>query len=434
MRPLAALIVALIVCAVASSDAGQSSVAEASSATAPEPGAAAGAPTWRVSEPVVVAGSELGHFANLPIGRVGVWRLTGQVWERITSQVDQRDDGDSFVPVEDGNFLDGNDELVFMADQLGDPRPGDDSWPPGVSRSLSPAEIAVTDPLRPTYVGYAYVFDSPAATPAPLVTFDGSTTEIESDAYVLGFATEADGFFGLKRLSLMGDARDRVDRSKFRLSIPQFGEFTEESLGAMGGFTPVQPVVEGPVRLVMDASGESFAYEARATLFSMDLDTDALPPIPLELRMSLDFSPNASGATYRAENLPRGVPIDGQPDTVPGLMVPMWREVEFEEGRLVTLATGEPTPLLVRPYYKDDATPDDTDTGDQMSYGDNGISASTINGLVEVGFLGQMVALAPDSDVTAADLAEQLANPLVVEVDVAPAGKAIYLPLTIKKA
>jgi hypothetical protein len=392
--------------------------------------------TWRISEPIIVSGSQLGHFADLPVDRVAVWTLAGESWERVSSQVDQRDDDGNFVPEDGRNVLDDNDELVFMAANLGDERTGADSWPPGVSHALSPAEIAVTDPLQPDYVGHTYVFDSPPAAPGvPLVVFDEASTEIRSDAYVLGFATEDDGYFGLKRLSLMGDARDRVDRSKFRLTIPQYGEFTEESLGSMGGIGPVEPVIEGPVRLVMDASGSSTAYAARATLFSMDLGMEDIPLIPgLQLRLSLDFSPNVSGATYRAENIPSGVTIDGQPDTVRQLPFPMWREIVLDEGRLVTLAQGEPPPLLVRTYYKDDATPDEDDTGDKMSYGDNGIIASTFDGLVDVGFLGQMVALAPGEAVTAEDLAEQWANPIVVNVDVeaAPDANTIHLPLTIK--
>jgi hypothetical protein len=147
----------------------------------------------------------------------------------------------------------------------------------------------------------------------------------------------------------------------------------------------------------------------------------------------LDFSPNAAGATYRAENVPDGVPIDGQPDSFLQLVFPMWREVIFEEGRVVLLAQNRPTPVLVRTYYKDDAAPDEADTGDKMSYGDNGVVSNTVDGLGDVGFLGQMVALHPDSEVTAEDLAEQLANPIVIEIEVESASSTIYVPFVTKR-
>ena len=391
----------------------------------------AAAPTWRVSEPVVMSGESLGHFEGLAVEAIGVWSVVDGSWQRVPSQVDQRDDNDAYTPDEGNNVLDANDELVFMADGLGDARQ-EGSWPPGVNQVLSPAEITATDPLHEGYVGYAYVFESPSATFTPQVTFDDPSTEIRTASYTLGFATEDDGFFGIKRLSLMGESTDRVDRSKMRITIPNIGELNEETLGQFGGLPPVDPVIEGPVRLVMDAAGASLAYGARATLFNFELGGQ-IPPIPgLEVRFSLDFAPNAAGATYRAENTPRGVTIDGQPDRILPLPYPMWREMTFSEGRLAILATGEPPPLLVRTYYKDDSTVDDTDTGDKMSYGDNGVIASTLQGLADVGFLGQMVALSPDNPTGADDLADQLAKPLEITVQVEAAGSTLYIPLTVK--
>jgi len=398
------------------------------------PAADAGGLSWRVSEPVIVFGSQLGHFDGQPVDEIGVWVLDNDAWVRLASQVDQRDAADDFVPDEDDNVLDENDELVFMADLLGEQAP-DDSWPPGVSQELTPAQLKITDPLRTDFVGYAYVFESPAAVAGPpLVSFDEPSGEIRSDSYVLGYASpEGDGFFGLKRLSLMGDSRNRIDRTKLRVTIPALGEFNEESVGQFGGMGQIQPVIEGPVRLVMDPGGSSTAYTARATLFGLNIDVE-IPFIPgLEVRLSIDFSPDASGATYRAENMTDSVSIDGQPDTIRQFLFPMWREILFEEGRLIMLTEGVPTPLLVRPYYKDDATPDEADTGDKMSYGDNGVIGMSLDALANVGYLGQMVALSPGGDITAADLAEQLANPIVIEVMVEQADTTIYLPFAVRK-
>ncbi len=386
--------------------------------------------TARVSEPIILAGSELGVYLGQATTALGVWAYRDGVWVALPSQVDQRDDRDRFVAAEGANVLDANDELVFMADGLGAARP-QAGLPPGASADLEPAQITVTDPLDAGFVGYAYVFLTAPMDPVePAVTYDPQTREVRSESYVLGIADpNSDGFFGLKRLSLAGDERNRLDRSKIRVTIPQFANFTEESLAQLGGVAPIEPVIMGPVRLVMSRDGSSMAYAERATLFNLEIDAQ-IPIIPgLEFRISLDFSPNAEGATFRAENLAGPVTIDGVPDTLMQLVFPMWREVTFEEARLVMLTTSKPPPLLVRTYYKDDAALDEEDTGDRRSYGDNGVLANSLSGLVDAGFLGQMVVLPPESDAAASDLALQLANPLVVQVQVDPALTVIHLPI-----
>lgn len=404
--------------------------------SADSPDAGAAGISWRISEPVVVPGSELGPYQGLPVGEVGVWAFDGQRWTNVRSQVDQRDAREMFVAHEDDDLLDANDELVFYCDSLGIERVGG-GLPPGTGSDRPPVRITVTDPLRPEYTGYAYVVSSREARERPpLVRYDEETGEVTTDSYVLGFASpDEDGFLGVKHLSLMGDPSNLVDRSKIRVTVPQLGQFDEESLAQLGGTGLFEPRIEGPVRLVMDAVGSSMAYAARATLFNLELQQD-IPLIPgLEFRVSLDFSPEAAGATYRAENLTRGVTIDGEPDTVRQLQYPMWREIEFEQGRLITLAEGERTPLLIRTYYKDASTPDEDDTGDKMSYGDNGVSASSLGALVEVGFLGQMVALGKDDPMTAQELAEQLANPIEVQVTIERLGPhgTVYIPIATQR-
>lgn len=391
-------------------------------AAAQDPGAIS-----RISEPVIVAGTQLRPFAGRPTAEIGVWAWNGDTWARLASQVDQRDAGGSFVADEDANVLDANDELVFMADALGTQPAAEGAVPPGVAAAAAWARITVTDPLVPAATGYAYVFAGPDHAPEPLVRYDAATRVIHSEAYTVGLATAAvDGFVGLNRVSLMGDPRNRIDRTKIRVTVPIVGDFNEESLGQLGGFPPLEPIIEGPVRLILDPSGGAVAYAARASLFGVDIGQN-IPLIPgLEFRVSLDLSANATGAMYRDAYTLRDITVDGMPDTVQQLLLPPWRQISFEEGRLVLLATGPPTPLLVRNYYKDDSTPDTTDTGDQMSYGDSGVSASSFAELAAVGFLGQMVALAPDHTVSAARLAEQLANPLEIEVTLS--GSALYLP------
>ena len=152
--------------------------------------------------------------------------------------------------------------------------------------ALAVAAIAIDDPLAagtPAGQRWIYLFHDPAGTddpaPEPLLRYDAEAREIHAPSYVLGFASSAvedDGFFGLKRISLLGDLEtDLVDRTKFRANVDAFGQqlaLTEENLanvlGQFGGGDiefDIEPVKAGPVRAVLSAAGGS-AWPHRAAL------------------------------------------------------------------------------------------------------------------------------------------------------------------------
>jgi hypothetical protein len=60
------------------------------------------------------------------------------------------------------------------------------------------------------------------------------------------------------------------------------------------------------------------------------------------------------------------------------------------------------------------------DTGDRMSYGDQGAAATKLEDLVAAGFPGELVVLPSGGSMTAARLARNLANPLTVTLSVGP--------------
>jgi hypothetical protein len=378
----------------------------------------------RISEAIIVPGDRLAQLRGASIDAVAVWIHDDGAWRRIRSQVDQRDENGQYVATEGEDALDSNDELVLLAADLGDEAP-EDALPPQATGVVF--HVRATDPLVASWSGNAYVTEGEPAPSEPLVSYDPATREIASGVYTVGLASPAvDGFLGIKKLAFSGETTNRIDRSKIRITIPQFGEFNEESLGGLGVLPPVEPVVVGPVRVVLSPTGGSFAYPARAAVTALDIPAE-IPLIPgLEFRISLDLSPESSGAAYSDAYSLREHTVDGTPDGVQQLLLAPWRQVRFGDRRLVLLATGEPTPLLVRNYYKDDSTVDPADTGDHMSFGDTGVAASSLAELAAVGFLGEMVMLGPEESTSAPELAEQLANPLVVLVRANRA--ALYLP------
>lgn len=377
-------------------------------------------PEARRTEPVLLSGDQLSAFLGAPTSALQVCRWSGSDWELVPAQADERNAAGRFVATEDGK-LDGNDALVFMAASLGVAAPLD-SWPPDLGREHAQLEVAVADPLNPEYRGFAYVFWSDQrgpGDPAPLVQFDTATFEIRTPTYRMALAGGGDGFIGIKALSVSGSP-DLVDRLKMRVSVSLFGlpvNYTEETIGAI--LTPPrrEPLLSGPVRLVFDASGTDVAYVERVSLFgSLGRGLGAGLVEVTSARLSLDLDPAALPATYFDPNVPYGVPIDGRPDAVPASPIPSWHEIRFTgpAGRFFTVGAPAPPDSSLRLYYKDDATVDSRDTGDKLSYGDVGVSATSGN--AAGGPAPVMIFLPPGDETTGEALAAAFQQPLVATV------------------
>jgi hypothetical protein len=400
------------------------SVLGATVAQAGMPTGTVGAADARRTEPIVLSGTQLAAFAGAPTGAIRLRTWGGSDWMFVHGQVDERDASERFVRREDGK-LDANDEVVFMADRLGVAAPAD-AWPGNLTREHPRLEVLVTDPLEPAYRGYAYVFwadQTSPGLPAPLVRFDAANYTIVTDAYALGLAGGDDHFIGLKRLSLF-DSANLVDRLKMRVTVSLFGlpaTYTEETIGTVITAPRREPLVSGPVRLLFDAAGMDVAYAARWSLFgSLGRGAGSGLVDVTAARLSLDLAPAAVPAVYRDPNVPAGVPVDGRPDAVPSAPVPTWHEVRFTAGRLVSVGAPAPAGSSLRLYYKDDAKVDGTDTGDKMSYGDCGVSATRSEDAS--GPPPMNIVLGPGDETRAEDLAAAFQRPLVaaVRVDAPP--------------
>jgi len=399
----------------------------------------------RLGEAIVVRGEQITALLGVAIGDIAVARWVGDRLDVIPHQLDQRMPDGTFTAVGDG-FLNAADELVILMESVSSAS----AAPPGSSAEgfVGPAlRLDIADPLDDEIAAVAYVLRrAPDAEPAPpvepLLTWDPAERELRSETYVLGFPDsrpEADGFFGIDRLSLFGDEADRLDRMKFRGAITTpLGslDLTEEDLGSLGDIIPgagggvdldIEPVIVGPVRAVLDPQGAGLAYPRRAALFRT-LDGFELPDLGgvvdlelADLRLSLDLSPYAleRGATYRDANIAEAVPVNGEPDAVPPVPLPAWREITFDDGRAVLLATGDPGEREAAPatvYYADAVPGPSGDTGDGDAYGDQGVSADGLEDLAASGFPGELVVLPRGLGVSASELAAALFTPLLVTV------------------
>ncbi len=129
----------------------------------------------REIDPVVITGDCFGDFLGVDKKNVRVYALRGGVFGPIPYQVDERlpdgeyayDSGEKAAEDTDKGRIDANDELVFLASDLGG-RVTRSVWPEGHGGGL---EIAIRDP-RDGARGWAYLLafrDPPAPSPLDYV-------------------------------------------------------------------------------------------------------------------------------------------------------------------------------------------------------------------------------------------------------------------------
>jgi len=320
-------------------------------------------------EPVVVPGAQLYHLWGTPTDSIFVYAYQNGSLQQIPFQVDEVEAGsyDSTV----GSPLDDDDEVVFMASDL-----GARLWEEEVITATLPISntwyrVMVTDPLDRPSSGWAYIVRSSSLTETfteTYASFDLDTDHITSTEYALGFL---ENYAGLDYLALQGSGEDILDRTKMRFKWPE-GTLTlvctEECLA---GPTPFA-VKNGPVRVIVE-NRRTIGYRSLIHTWV----TEERPDLT-EARFSTDFNENAVDATLYNANRPQaGVRIDGFPfETIPGTPLSAWWEMADDTGTLVQVADSSGMGGIQTNYYKDDAREEDwRDTGDERSYGDVGIKA-----------------------------------------------------------
>ncbi len=341
-------------------------------------------------EPVIIKGAGVGLLRGTPVEHLFVYTYTGTDWGgQIPSQVDKITASGGYTST--GGNLNNNDEIVFMAKDLGDRAP--DTEPLTATLPISNAwyEIEVSDPLSPTKKGWAYLVRSnelSSTFSGDYVDYIASTQHITANQYELGFPTT---YEGMEYLAINGSGVDILDRTKLRVVL---------DLGTLGVTTMTEQnlinpqiafVKDGPVRVILQQAVQrtvvpgsveanlSNTYLAYDSLFQTTSETDfdlgGLATLS-RVRTSVDLHSVVSGAaTFYNANTPLGVPINGSPDAVAETPFSNWTQVSHPSGRLIQVT--DPTSAGGTPqnFYRDNSNPEShDDTGDNPgSYGDSGI-------------------------------------------------------------
>jgi hypothetical protein len=386
-------------------------------------------PDERMSEPVVLTGDKIAHLAGTVTDELFVFRYDDtNGWVQIPHQVDERVlaplwegaacpdecelrylfDGED----PEGNGLDDDDEVVFLAVDVGEEAPG--TRPAGVEDSG--LEIRVVLPSEGV-VGYAYLFPSSTLRPdfgGPLVSYtrsevDAATedTEVLTDAYRVHFLRNwvQDDIAVLANGG--GDGVDLLDRWKGRAYERSLSGETEDVIGMCGGWSNPNPDwgihlylghIDGPVRAIRLVQGAC----SWPNLTRLDVFYPGRADMILNVRGHpfgegdggiwgyWDWAEGAVPMTYYNPLVPDGTSIDGLEDPAypngdngPEI-TEGWDQVDSAHGGLVfAFKETIDVPGPFKAFLYDDVSYDDG-TGEDPQ-GDPGIIGGTGFHLLHVG-------------------------------------------------
>ncbi|MFQ5825094.1 MAG: hypothetical protein ACE5JB_13655, partial [bacterium] len=367
------------------------------------------------SQPVIILGSSFILFNNVPINNLFLfaYHADTQQWEAIPFQIDEKDAAGDFFNPDETPGLDANDELVFIAQDVGDMAPNVAVWIDNPEAQTYPRyEIKITNPVDQSIIGWVYLYRSNTLISVQTNTdyiqyIEGPIANPAADtikglSYKLGNANN--GFPNF--LELAANGIDLLDRQKVRVVVRVI--FSDVTLTEENFQNPsVTPPIDGDVRVIreltFDITVSPFGSVGSATLpvqyfpyslsISGELDTDPIPFAIKKLRQTFDLNTNALGMSLFSQNNLTGIDIDGNPDPSIDTGVVFdpeinWVQITGTQGTFVNMfkmaQIGDQQSL----FYRDDTTMTETnDTGDLISIGDTGIlvEGSSISGKFPLG-------------------------------------------------
>lgn len=339
----------------------------------------------RQYDPVVVTGAQMTALLGTATDEIFVYTFTGGTPAQIPFQVDEQNANGMFVPNGDGLFGE-TEELVFMASDAGDfeaepllSTPGGDIYPAYV--------VALSDPLS-SEQAWVYVYTSPDLSPSfadDYVSYDAGNDRVISPG---GYSTGFNATNSFRDYLTLGGGADILDRDKVRLDgyviLPTLAfhltenDVTKDGVHALDGPVRVTRVVSSTIILsgtTISGTATSFFYGG-LIVQPISLTTPPSPVVVQNLRNSTDFNAAATGMVYYDPNNAAGVTINGSPDTLTTTPAAEWQQVSGSDGTMITMVDLPDALGGMSTYYKDNSTNDPNDTGDHLSYGDNGFQVT----------------------------------------------------------
>jgi len=392
------------------------------------------APLTRPDDPVVITGAGVPSLTGAAPDRILAFAWSGS-WDQIPVQVDERKlvnlrvayptpfpacsdpcytpfstpaklryaDPGTRVGADTDPTLDADDEIAFMARDAG-AEAGDAADPAGVVAG-SREEIVVTDPLDGG-TGYVYLFRQtgsldPGAgeqyvtysfnltSGAYLSTYDHATglnpetSTVVTPSYTRRF-TDRWQETELKILRGPATEADILDRNENQFIPDYCGRSRLTFARGEGAFLTNRSGPVRAIRAVLGANSGPMTEHQQIFYDGRGEDTTFLRVHGIPAVMSfLDYSAAATGMTYRNNNNPAGVTVDGVADSV--VAGPLtWESVDGAQGALTSVHTWSTTVAASKftSFYRDLASPPSGQTPCQGDGGFYGASGPYVNGSI----------------------------------------------------
>jgi hypothetical protein len=290
----------------------------------------------RTVDAIVFAGNKIPALKGGALVSQTLYARSDGSWKPIPFQVDEKTPDGKYAfatwlngkPLKDDGLWDANDELVFMAADMGD-RAGEVQWPDKATRGF---EITATDP-DDGGKAYAYLFEfsgNAPVCPTDYIRYDVKGMAIDSVDYYVGDDPKAPisiGKFQIKP-AFGGSGVDVADRLKIRVKAKVVGGFeldrTEEDFNVrIMGYT------DGPVRVIRHtrtwqdlfwnipspSSYQTTVYYRNQMIFPITIEVPfdmSLFFRDLQLRVSVDTPCTVPGPRkYYNNHNTAGVDVDG---------------------------------------------------------------------------------------------------------------------------
>jgi uncharacterized repeat protein (TIGR02543 family) len=397
----------------------------------------------RSHDPLIIQGQSVPDYVGQSIKNIAVYRYSASTeqWESLLFQIDELDETQLYFGEKDG-LLSLNDEIVFLARDLGDQAP-QGNWPDDDNaRHARRYEVLVTDPIDLDSTGYAYLFYSETLEKRSDSYFRYSEDEdwITTPTYTAWHAQHGFQAGLYLNTSAGGDSINIVERQKFRVIgrvlgtndvIPITEEMDEDisllnglaSIHAYVGPKSIQYVPGGTVRqhryleleyrlngkiLTYDIDKQG-SYQFLTTFYptfaewkSGNLTIDEIENVNIrEVRVTTDLRGNAWGMQfYNPYNFDPPIRVDKTTDDYdhtlpwPGNSWHMIvanpddpdKRVNHATLLTVTKIPTVPTGTTGQFYLKDSQDRVDYDTGDDKSWGDSGFQMKSPSIIGSVNF------------------------------------------------
>ncbi len=355
-------------------------------------------------DPVIVKGMQLSALMGTPISRCALYSARGGAMKPVPFQIDEKNrdgvmslTGPDGTPVNpDDGLWDANDELVFMARDLGAGAAANE-MPAGCAEVV---EISCTDPVTGD-IGWAYCVafgGPPPGKPGRYVSYDFARDYINADCYEIGYTPgEMKSYFTTLVLKDSGNTRSAnlLDRYKFRVTLHLFFSLISITRNEDDMRSVLIGYKDGAVRAIRQCSNSIYLkFGIRSPTSIIDnyyyrdsIEWPTLIKLPFNvstiaseglLVSGCDWNPASTGMHYFNSCNPSPVLVDGvmseeekKLDKSPYL----WSGISGAQGSMLSRLWLSPSLVMGKELlYVDDKTIADPPQGCRGHWGYNGWS------------------------------------------------------------